>query len=75
MESPNLEELKKFMQENLVTKQEAAKITGQSITAINQSIKKRMIQPFFESNGQGPAKVRLYLKSDIEWYRDHKKMQ
>lgn len=65
-------ELHDFIKENLLTKVEASKITGQSIGAFNQSVKMGMIKPFFESEGSTSSKVRLYLKSDMEAYRDRK---
>lgn len=70
-----IQNIQKWMKENLLTKNEAAVITGQSTQAFNQSVRSGKIQPFYESTGIGPAKVNLYLKSDIEYYRDHKRKQ
>lgn len=61
------EKMAKFLDENLVTKQEAMKITGQSLTAFNQSISSKQLTPFLE-RGEGTGKVRLYLRSDVEKY-------
>lgn len=67
------QELQNFLKENLLTKSDAVKITNQSINAFNQSIKTGMIKPFYESDGSTASKVRLYLKSDLESYRDRKR--
>ncbi|EGP5080267.1 MULTISPECIES: hypothetical protein [Enterococcus] len=69
MDTKNIAEIKQWMNNNLVTKQEALKITGQSAQGFQQSVRTNMIVPFYESkDGKGPAIVRLYLKSDIETY-------
>ncbi|EQA5429565.1 hypothetical protein EGW35_13245 [Enterococcus durans] len=52
---------------NLLTRQEAAKITKQSYSSFSQSVNLKYIQPFLEY-GSGTGTVRLYLKSDIETY-------
>lgn len=52
---------------NLITRQEAAKNTGQSYTTFSQAINLRNVIPFL-SFGTGTATVRLYLKEDIEKY-------
>lgn len=73
MKRSELNKIKKFMHENLLTKQEAAKITDQSQQAFLNSVNQGFIEPFFETDGKGPGKVRLYLRSDIENYAAHKK--
>ncbi len=52
---------------NLLTRQEAAKITKQSYSSFSQSVNLKYIKPFLEY-GSGTGSVRLYLKSDIEKY-------
>lgn len=52
---------------NLLTRQEAAKITKQSYSSFSQSVNLKYIKPFLEY-GSGTGTVRLYLKSDIETY-------
>lgn len=69
MDTKDINEIKQWMNNNLVTKQEALKITGQSAQGFQQSVRTNMIDPFYESkDGKGPSIVRLYLKSDIEAY-------
>lgn len=63
----NLEEIKQFMNENLLTKKEAMEITNQSLTAFDQAVQTGRLKPFFEK-GEGRSTVRLYLKSDVERY-------
>lgn len=67
-----LEQLHDFMENNLLTKAEAAKITGQSLSGFNQSVKLGYIKPFYESSGATSSKVRLYLKDDLIRYRENK---
>lgn len=73
IEFEDMEDLQSFINESLLTKSEAAKITGQSPVAFNQSVSLGAIKPFYESTGVGSAKVKLYLKSDVEHYRDTKR--
>lgn len=68
-----LNEIQKWISENLLTKSEAAAITGQSLTGFNQSVAIGKIAPFYVSSGTGSSKVKLYLRSDIEHYRDTKR--
>lgn len=65
--------IQQWITDNLLSTEDAAKITGQTINAFRQSVKLRLVEPFFESEGKGPAKVRLYLKSDIENYAKNKR--
>ncbi|MBO1139865.1 hypothetical protein FQS87_08145 [Enterococcus avium] len=67
MKLESLEDIQRWSLDNLVTRQEAAAITGQSYTAFSQAINLRNIIPFL-SYGSGTATVRLYLKEDIENY-------
>lgn len=67
----NTENIRKWIQDNLVMQQEAIGITEQSKRAFNQSVATGQIKPFIEF---GEArKTRLYLKSDLEYYRDNMK--
>lgn len=61
------QEIQKWCLTNLITRQEAAKITKQSYSSFSQSLNLKYIQPFIEY-GSGTGTVRLYLKSDIEAY-------
>ncbi|MGL9768982.1 hypothetical protein [Enterococcus sp. DIV0806c] len=63
-----LTEIQQWGEKNLLTRQQAAKITGQSYAGFSQTIKTGKIKPFFEFGDSGPSVVRLYLKSDIEEY-------
>ena len=69
----NLDQLKEFMENNLLKKQDAMKITEQTATAFQQSEQTGKIKPFFETDGKGPAKIKLYLKSDMEEYARNKR--
>ncbi|MGY3219157.1 MULTISPECIES: hypothetical protein [Bacillus] len=68
----NKEEIKKWMEQNLVGTDEAREITGQSRSAFNQALETKRIIPFF-STGEGTGKRNLYLKSDLEEYYKNKK--
>lgn len=63
----DINEIKNFMHENLLTKKEAMEITGQSLSAFDQSVATGKLVPFFEK-GKGRSTVRLYLKNDVERY-------
>ncbi|MBL1227142.1 hypothetical protein IW510_18615 [Enterococcus sp. BWR-S5] len=65
--------IQQWITDNLLSTEDAAKITGQTINAFRQSVKLRLVEPFFESEGKGPAKVRLYLKADMENYAKNKR--
>ena len=66
-----IEEIKQFMNKNLLTKKEAMKITGQSLTAFDQAVQTGRLKPFFEK-GKGRSMIRLYLKSDVERYNQER---
>ncbi|MGT4665749.1 hypothetical protein ACVTYA_13295 [Enterococcus hirae] len=69
MENSNLNHYQTWVTSNLITRKQAAEITGQSFAAFSQTIKQGRIKPFVEiGEGSGPGMVRLYLKSDIEAY-------
>ncbi|MBC1604497.1 hypothetical protein HCJ39_07200 [Listeria rocourtiae] len=63
----NEEEIKKWMAENLVIKNEASKYTNQTDKAFTQSVQNGNIKPFFEQ-GSGRSMVRLFLIKDLEAY-------
>lgn len=67
----NVQEIKEWIEENLVMQDEARKITGQSISAFNQSIQTGRIKPFVEFGET--RKTRLYLRSELEEYAKNKK--
>jgi hypothetical protein len=69
----NKEEIKKWIEENLIMQDEARQITGQSVSAFNQSVATGKITPFVEF---GEArKTRLYLKADLEEYAKTKRIR
>lgn len=61
------DELKEFINNNLLTKQEAMEITGQGLSAFNQAVSTGKLKPFYD-HGEGRSRVRLYLKSDVQKY-------
>lgn len=65
------DEIKKWIEENLIMQEEAMKITKQSKSAFNQSVATGNIKPFIVYGKR--RKIRLYLKSDIEEYAKNKK--
>lgn len=66
----NTEHIRKWIKDNLVMQQEAFIITEQSKRTFNQSVATGRIKPFVEF---GEArKTRLYLRSDLKYFRDHK---
>ena len=67
----NTEEIKNWIYENLVIQDEGIKITGQSTSGFNQSVRTGMIKPFVEFGEK--RKTRLYLRSDLEEYAKTKR--
>ena len=63
----NKQEIKRFLEDNLLTKKEAMEITGQSLSAFDQAVMTGRLIPFFE-RGKGRGLVRLYLKEDVKQY-------
>lgn len=61
------QEIKQFLEDNLLTKKEAMEITQQSLSAFDQAVMAGRIVPFFE-RGKGRGLVRLYLKEEVEQY-------
>ncbi|MEB8419310.1 hypothetical protein NGG16_17925 [Enterococcus casseliflavus] len=58
---------------HLVSKEIGAQITGQTTNAFNQSVKLGQITPFYETDGKGPAKIKLYLREELEKYAQTKR--
>lgn len=69
----NKEDIRKWINENLMLRDEAIKITDQSMSAFGQSVSTGKIKPFVEFGNK--RKTRLYLKSDLEKYRKNKKIR
>lgn len=63
----DINELQKYIDKILLTKQEAIEVTGQSLTAFNQTVNTGQLKPFYD-HGEGRSRVRLYLKRDVEAY-------
>ncbi|MGE6261357.1 hypothetical protein ACQKCU_26430 [Heyndrickxia sporothermodurans] len=69
----NIDEIKKWIKENLIMQDEARTITGQSVSGFNQSVAAGKIQDFVEF---GEArKTRLYLRSEVEEYAKNKRIR
>ncbi|MDF9296089.1 MULTISPECIES: hypothetical protein [Geobacillus] len=64
----NIEQWIEFTEKNIMTKQEAKEFLGMSEPAFVQSIRTRRLIPIFE-RGEGPAKVRLFYREDVEKYK------
>ena len=65
----NLIDQKKWIEENLLNRKQASKITGQSHAAFSRAIQLGRIKPFIEIGDEpGPTLIRLYLKDEIEAY-------
>lgn len=67
----NNEDIKKWINENLVMQDEARQITEQSVSAFGQSVSTGRIMSFVEFGEK--RKTRLYLKSDLEEYKNNKR--
>lgn len=66
-------EIQEWIYDNLVDKRKGAEITGQSIKAFEQSVRLKYIKPFYENEGVGSSKIKLYKKSDLELYAKNKR--
>ncbi|MED5094534.1 hypothetical protein [Bacillus safensis] len=66
------EEIKKWIADNLVDREEGRKITEQTPVAFTQATQKKVIIPFFHI-GEGRTKKSLYLKSELEIYAKNKR--
>ncbi|WP_054955032.1 hypothetical protein [Paenibacillus dakarensis] len=67
------DDIKRWINDNLVMQDEARQITEQSVSAFNQSVTEGRIIPFAEFGSA--RKTRLYLRSDLEEYRKNKRPQ
>lgn len=67
----NKESIKKWIEANLVMRDEAETITEQSPSAFGQSLASGKIVPFVEFGVK--RKTRLYLREDLEQYAKNKK--
>jgi len=67
----NNEEIKKWIEDNLVMREEAAEITGQSNSGFGQSLAARTITHFVEFGTK--RKTKLYLRSELEEYARNKR--
>ncbi|ARV02500.1 hypothetical protein [Enterococcus faecalis] len=66
--------LKAYLQENLLTKDEAPKYTKQTQAGFDQSAKiGTTIQPFFSKQKNGRTTFKLYLKSEMIEYGKNKR--
>lgn len=65
------EKVKKWIKKNVVLQDHAREITGQSVSAFNQSVQTGRIEPFVEFGYS--RKIRWYLIEDLEHYADNKK--
>jgi hypothetical protein len=68
-----LEEIKKWIEENLVMQDQARLITGQSVSGFNQSVATGRIVPFVEFGDK--RKTRLYLRVELEAYAKNKRIR
>ncbi|MEE1131654.1 MAG: hypothetical protein UHX00_08570 [Caryophanon sp.] len=67
------EQLQNFLQQNLIDKHAARKITGQSVTAFNQAVLRGKIVPIVKY-GNGRGGMNLFLREDIELYKQNMKI-
>lgn len=65
------EDIKKWINENLVMQDEARQITEQSVSAFGQSVSTGKLIAFVEFGEK--RKTRLYLKRDLEEYKNNKR--
>ena len=65
----DLEQIKIWVNENLIRASEAIEITGQSKSAFTQSVREGYLTPFYSNGSNGGfGTINLYLKSDVEDY-------
>ncbi len=70
MKNLSREEVLTYLENNVVDKQGAAKITGQSLNSFTQSVKLNAIKPYFEIKpvkGERPT-LRLYHVDALKKY-------
>lgn len=70
----NNDELQRYLKENLLPSENARVITGQSTPAFNQSVAIGRLTPFYSTQTEnGRIQNKLFLKSDLEHYKDNKR--
>lgn len=69
----NNEQIKQWINDNLVMQDEARQITEQSVSGFNQSVSTGMIKPFVEFVS-GKRTLRLYLRKDLLEYKKNKRI-
>ena len=64
------EQLKTWVNDNLIRASEAMEITEQSKPAFNQAVRDGQLEPFYSNGigGGGFGTINLYLKSEVEVY-------
>lgn len=67
------EQIRRWIEENLVMQDKARMITGQSVSAFNQSVTTGKIKPFVEFGES--RKTRLYHINDLESYASSKRIE
>lgn len=67
----NKEDIKRWIQDNLVMQDEGRTITRQSVSGFNQSVGAGAIVPFVEFGAV--RKTRLYLREELEQYAKNKR--
>lgn len=72
MDIRNLEELKDFMDKELIGRDEAVKITGQSKGTFSNAVTKGHVPVFYRGGNQG---FTLYLREDIDAYAEKKRVR
>jgi hypothetical protein len=66
----NLEELQQFLQQELLTKEQAIAITQQSPAAFMQAVSYGRIPTFYHAGAgkKGPSNIRLFWRDDVRTY-------
>lgn len=67
----NEDKIKKWIEDNLIQRSEAIKITGQADSSFGEALSAGRVKPFVQFGNK--RITRLYLKSDIEEYAKNKK--
>ncbi|HHW4424954.1 TPA: hypothetical protein ACUWRN_002950 [Listeria monocytogenes] len=68
MNNLNPNDVKKWMENNLVNSKQAREITNQSQRSFLQAVQDNRIKAFFQTGDHGRDIVRLFLRSDCEKY-------
>lgn len=68
----NLDDIKQWIEKNLVRQADAHLITGQTAAGLKQSVRRGKINPFVELKlKNSEAKTALFLREDLENYAYH----